>query len=274
MHPWRTAIVNKDETHIWLRGYDITDLMRQAGFVDTVFLLHRGRLPSAAERRLLDAVLVASADHGPGAPSCATARLAASGNRESLSAAVAAGMLAIGDEHGGAGETCMKLIAAYALGAAAGTINGRGGRACGRSRFAKVAIACPASVIACTPPIRASPCCSTWPPRPVWRATASVHGRAPGRRGPPDQALADQHRRRGGRDSSTTCGFRPRPANSSSSLAGSPESRPRSRKNTRGRNPCGSEFPSSTTASRVREDRGQQWLNDRSRPMNSRSAPR
>ena len=111
MQPWRTAIVNKDETHIWIRGYDITDLMRQAGFADTVFLLHRGRLPSEGERKLLDAILVASADHGAGAPSCATARLAASGNRGSLSAAIAAGILAIGDEHGGAGEACMQLIA-------------------------------------------------------------------------------------------------------------------------------------------------------------------
>ena len=114
MQPWRTAIVNKDETHIWIRGYDITQLMGQAGFVDTVFLLHRGRLPNPGERRLLDALLVASADHGAGAPSCATARLAASGNRGSLSAAVAAGILAIGDEHGGAGEICMKLIGDHA----------------------------------------------------------------------------------------------------------------------------------------------------------------
>lgn len=114
MQPWRTGLVNKDETHIWIRGYDIGALMRQAGFVDTVFLLHRGRLPNEGERRLLDALLVASADHGAGAPSCATARLAASGNRGSLSAAVAAGILAIGDEHGGAGENCMKVIAEYA----------------------------------------------------------------------------------------------------------------------------------------------------------------
>ena len=113
MQPWRTAIVNKDETHIWIRGYDITELMLQAGFVDMVFLLHRGRLPSEAERRLLDALLVASADHGAGAPSCATARLAASGNRASLSAAIAAGVLAIGDEHGGAGENVMQMIAEY-----------------------------------------------------------------------------------------------------------------------------------------------------------------
>jgi citrate synthase len=113
MHPWRTAIVNKDETHIWVRGYDITELLRQAGFVDMVFLLHRSRLPSDAERRLLDALMVASADHGAGAPSCATARLAASGNRGSLSAAIAAGVLAIGDEHGGAGENVMEMIAEH-----------------------------------------------------------------------------------------------------------------------------------------------------------------
>lgn len=114
MHPWRTALVNADETHIWVRGYDIKDLLLQAGFVDTVFLLHRGRLPAAAERRLLDALLVAVADHGAGAPSCAAARLAASGNRGSLSAAIAAGILAIGDEHGGAGERCMDLMVAHA----------------------------------------------------------------------------------------------------------------------------------------------------------------
>jgi citrate synthase len=114
MHPWRTAIVNSDATHIWVRGYDIAALLRQATFVDTVFLLHRERLPTAEERRLLDALLVAMADHGAGAPSCAAARLAASGNRASLSAAVAAGILAIGDEHGGAGEGGMKLIAAHA----------------------------------------------------------------------------------------------------------------------------------------------------------------
>lgn len=111
MQPWRTALVKADETHIWIRGEDVTTLMRTAGFVETVFLLHRGRLPSPGERKLVDAILVGVADHGAGAPSCAATRLVASGNRQSLSAAIAAGVLAIGDEHGGAGEACMVLIA-------------------------------------------------------------------------------------------------------------------------------------------------------------------
>ena len=112
MDNWRTAIATSDDTHIWIHGYDVTDLMTRADFTDTIFLLHRGRLPNYGERRILNAILIAVADHGAGAPSCAAARLAASGNRQSPSAAVAAGVLAIGDEHGGAGSACMELIAA------------------------------------------------------------------------------------------------------------------------------------------------------------------
>ncbi|HVD93269.1 MAG TPA: citryl-CoA lyase [Vicinamibacterales bacterium] len=121
MDPWRTAIVTSDATNIWVRGYEITSLMQRSSFTDTIFLLHRGQLPSEGERRLLDAILIGVADHGAGAPSCAAARLAASGNRQSLSAAIAAGILAIGDEHGGAGSSCMDLIAA---GIAASTRDG------------------------------------------------------------------------------------------------------------------------------------------------------
>ena len=111
MDTWRTAIVDAGPTHIRIRGHDILDLMRQSTFTDVVFLLHHERLPSVAERRLIDAILIGSSDHGAGAPSCAAARLAASGNRQSPAAAIAAGVLTIGDEHGGAGSACMELIA-------------------------------------------------------------------------------------------------------------------------------------------------------------------
>lgn len=112
MESWRTAIVDARDGHIRIRGNDVTSLMTEQTFTDTIFLLHRSRLPSAAERRMLDAILCGVADHGSGAPSCATARLAISGNRASVSAAVAAGILAVGDEHGGAGSGCMEMIRA------------------------------------------------------------------------------------------------------------------------------------------------------------------
>jgi len=111
MEPWRTSIVDAGPAHIRVRVHDVLDLMRRATFTDMIPLLHHNPLPSADDRRLLDAILIGSADHGAGAPSCAASRLAASGNRQSLSAAVAAGILTIGDEHGGAGSGCMELIA-------------------------------------------------------------------------------------------------------------------------------------------------------------------
>jgi citrate synthase len=112
MEPWRTAIVEASDGRIRLRGHDVTSLMTERTFTDTIFLLHRSRLPSPQERAVFDAILSGCADHGSGAPSCATARLAISGNRGSVSAAIAAGILAVGDEHGGAGSGCMELIAA------------------------------------------------------------------------------------------------------------------------------------------------------------------
>src|SRR3954469_4225371 len=112
MDIWRSAIVDAGPDHIRVRGHDVLDLMKQATFTDLIFLLHHQRLPSSAERRLLDAILIGSADHGAGAPSCAAARLAASGNRQSASAAIPAGILTIGDEHGGAGSGCMEMIEA------------------------------------------------------------------------------------------------------------------------------------------------------------------
>lgn len=111
MDAWRTSIVEATDGHIRIRGYDVSALMTGRTFTDTIFLLHQSRLPSPAERGLLDAILTGVADHGSGAPSCATARLAISGNRQSISAAVAAGLLAVGDEHGGAGLGCMEQIA-------------------------------------------------------------------------------------------------------------------------------------------------------------------
>jgi citrate synthase len=123
VEPWRTAITNYDDTHIWIQGHDVTELMTTATFADVVFLLHKGRLPSAGERRIMDAILIASADHGPGSPSAAAARTVATGNRRAPEAAIAAGVLAIGDAHGGAGLACLELII-ESIGEAPGTVDG------------------------------------------------------------------------------------------------------------------------------------------------------
>ena len=58
MEPWRTAIVDAGPDHIRVRGHDILELMQRSTFTDLIFLLHHQRLPSAGERRLIDAILI------------------------------------------------------------------------------------------------------------------------------------------------------------------------------------------------------------------------
>ena len=110
MESWRTAITNTDGERVHVRGQDLVSLMRTGTYADVVGLLLGSRMPDDGERRLIDAMLIAISDHGAGSPSAATARLAASGNRQAPEAAVAAGILAIGDAHAGAGLACMQII--------------------------------------------------------------------------------------------------------------------------------------------------------------------
>ena len=111
MEPWRSAITNADGSRIIVRGHDLVSMMEHGTYADVVALLLGGHKPDEGERRLIDAILIAIADHGAGAPSAATARMAATGNRQAPEAAVAAGILAIGDAHAGAGMACMRIIA-------------------------------------------------------------------------------------------------------------------------------------------------------------------
>jgi citrate synthase len=108
---FRTAISTHDRDRIILRGHNITDLMISRSFGQVAFLLLVGRLPDEGEAEVFEAMLIASSDHGPNPPSTSAARIIASGNRAAVEAAVAGGILAIGDAHGGAGEALMRLMA-------------------------------------------------------------------------------------------------------------------------------------------------------------------
>jgi citrate synthase len=139
MEPWRTAITKSDDESIWYRGLDVTGLMKSATFADTVFLLHKGRMPSPGERRVIDAILIAVADHGPGSPSAVAMRTVATGNRVAPEAAIAAGLLAIGDAHGGAGLACLRIItdAVTAARADGTTLDAAADRVAAEARAAK-----------------------------------------------------------------------------------------------------------------------------------------
>jgi type 1 glutamine amidotransferase len=115
MNSWRNAgIVDADEASIRLRGY-VTALMQRATFTDTLFLLHRGRLPSDGERAVLD-------DPGRcGRPwfRRPIVRRGAPCRFRQPTVAVSSccgGHPRHGDEHGGAGLACMELIGAASHG--------------------------------------------------------------------------------------------------------------------------------------------------------------
>lgn len=120
---WRTAISTHKDGELYVRGVRLTKLIAEASFVETIFLVLQGRFPTKKEINMTEAVFVSMIEHGVEAPSAFVARsVASTGN--SAHAAIAAGILAMGDFHGGAIEQAARhiqsketprVIVAYAL---------------------------------------------------------------------------------------------------------------------------------------------------------------
>ncbi len=106
--PWRTAIAGPEDERIVVRGYDLNELIGRLTFSEMLYLIQRGELPSRQQARVIDAVLVAVADHGISPSSTVTRFLSASG--VPVQVAVAGGLMTFGDIHGGASEACAKLL--------------------------------------------------------------------------------------------------------------------------------------------------------------------
>jgi citrate synthase len=118
---WATSISEILPGVIRLRGYPIEELIGNVTFVDTIALLLLGELPTPGRARLLEAALVAAVDHGPQAPSIASARMAAT-TGVALNNAIANGVNVLGDVHGGAGQQCMELYLAIDSSVQAGAV--------------------------------------------------------------------------------------------------------------------------------------------------------
>ncbi len=106
---WNTAISTATAEKTLVRGYDLYELMTKANFPQMIFLLWKGELPTKKEEALFNTILVASAEHGISPPSITAARIAYSGSGQ-FNSAVAAGIIAIGQHHGGAIEQCAQLL--------------------------------------------------------------------------------------------------------------------------------------------------------------------
>ncbi|HVZ42601.1 MAG TPA: citryl-CoA lyase [Ramlibacter sp.] len=106
----RTAISTSDEHSITIRGEDLCrDLIGHISFTDYFSFLVTGRKPTRAESMVLDATLVAIADHGM-VPSVQASRMTYAAAPDALQGAVAAGILGCGSVILGASETAGRLF--------------------------------------------------------------------------------------------------------------------------------------------------------------------
>lgn len=97
-----------------VRGRDLTrELIGTINFTEHFWLLVTGALPSAPQRRILDATLVAIAEHGL-VPSVQSARMTLAAAPEALQGAVAAGLLGCGSVVLGSSEAAGRLFAEVA----------------------------------------------------------------------------------------------------------------------------------------------------------------
>jgi len=107
MTEWETGISDYGEDAC-VRGVPLTEVI-EMDFADAIWLLHRGDRPTDDESAVFNAVLAGSIDHGVGNPSSIAARTVQSGGND-MNTSVAAGVLALGDLHGGAIEDAMRMV--------------------------------------------------------------------------------------------------------------------------------------------------------------------
>ncbi len=105
----KTAICDILDNKETIRGYDLSELIKNKSFVETISLVLKGNLPNDKETKMLNSLFTAAIDHGMGTASTVASRAAASAGN-SMQAALAAGILAMNKSHGAATEDAAKFF--------------------------------------------------------------------------------------------------------------------------------------------------------------------
>lgn len=108
----RTSISTADAERIVVRGLDLCDdLIGRTTFTDYFWFLCVGKMPDAAQRQIVDAALVAVAEHGF-VPSVIASRMTLAASPDALQGAVAAGLLGCGSVILGSAESAGRFLQA------------------------------------------------------------------------------------------------------------------------------------------------------------------
>jgi citrate synthase len=106
-----TAIATSDAETITVRGHDLcTDLIGHVDFTDYFWLLVCGHRPTDAQKAMMNACLVAIAEHGL-VPSVQAARMTLAAAPEAWQGAMAAGLLGMGSVVAGSSEVAGRYLA-------------------------------------------------------------------------------------------------------------------------------------------------------------------
>jgi citrate synthase len=106
-----TAICASNPATIVVRGKDLCgELIGRAGFTEYTWLLITGEMPTPQQRAVLDATLLAIAEHGL-VPSVVASRMTLAAAPEALQGAVAAGILGCGSVVLGSAEAAGRFLA-------------------------------------------------------------------------------------------------------------------------------------------------------------------
>lgn len=107
----RTALCRYTTDAVYYGDADLVgDLLGKVSFIDVFMKQTFGRVPTAGQRRIVDAVLVTLMEHGM-TPSAIAARMIYASSPENLQAGVAAGLLAVASRFVGTMEPAAELLA-------------------------------------------------------------------------------------------------------------------------------------------------------------------
>jgi len=93
---WETSVARVENSNVFIRGYNILDLMGRLPFSASTYLVVRGELPTPSEARVVDTVLCSILDYSLGKAGTVAARFNLSGNPQPV-AAIATSVLGIGE---------------------------------------------------------------------------------------------------------------------------------------------------------------------------------
>jgi citryl-CoA lyase len=106
---WTTKISTHKKGTLYVRGKPLVNFVSKLSFSEMTFFLLKGKMPKPNEAKLLDAILVSCIEHGVEVPSAFVPRVIISTGNE-MNVALAGGLLAIGEYHGGAIEKAARYL--------------------------------------------------------------------------------------------------------------------------------------------------------------------